>query len=65
MPRQGAVVAVLATFAVERGDAQVPTPWAFQLSFVLGGIAAVVAFVVGLFIPRGHAPQEQHPSLPE
>lgn len=42
-----------------------PTPWAFQLSFVLGRIAAVVAFVVGLFIPRGHAPQEQHPSLPE
>ncbi|KHK98016.1 MFS transporter permease [Microbacterium mangrovi] len=59
------VAAVLATFATGQGDAQVPTPWAFQLSFILGGIAAVVAFVVGLFIPRGHAPQEQHPSLPE
>jgi MFS family permease len=59
------VAAVLATFATGQGDAQVPTPWAFQLSFVLGGIAALVAFVVGLFIPRSHAPQEQHPSLPE
>jgi MFS family permease len=59
------VAAVLATFATEQGGVQVPTPWAFQLSFILGGIAAVVAFVVGLFIPRGRAPQEQHPSLPE
>jgi MFS family permease len=59
------VAAVLATFATEQGGVQVPTPWAFQLSFILGGIAAVVAFGVGLFIPRGRAPQEQHPSLPE
>jgi MFS family permease len=59
------VAAVLATYATEQGGVQVPTPWAFQLSFILGGIAAVVAFVVGLFIPRGHAPQEHHPSLPE
>ena len=59
------VAAVLATFATEHGGVQVPTPWAFQLSFILGGIAAVIAFVVGLFIPRGRAPQELHPSLPE
>lgn len=59
------VAAVLATFATEQGGVQVPTPWAFQLSFVLGGIAAIVAFVVGLFIPRERAPQERHPSLPE
>ena len=59
------VAAVLATFATAQGGAQVPTPWAFQLSFILGGIGAVAAFAVGLFIPRGHAPQERHPSLPE
>jgi MFS family permease len=59
------VAAVLATFAVEHGGVQVPTPWAFQFSFILGGIAAVIAFVVGLFIPSSRAPQERHPSLPE
>ncbi|HWT33321.1 MAG TPA: MFS transporter [Microbacterium sp.] len=59
------VAAVLATFATEQGGTQVPTPWAFQLSFILGGIGAIVAFGVGLFIPRGHAPQERHPSLPD
>ena len=59
------VAAVLATFATEHGGVQIPTPWAFQLSFILGGVAAIIAFVVGLFIPRRHAPQEQHPSLPE
>lgn len=57
------VAAVLATYVVEQGGVQVPTSWAFQLSFILGGLAAVVAFVVALFIPSRRAPQERHPSL--
>ncbi len=57
--------AVLASMSVVQGDVQVPTPAAFQVSFLLGGGAAVVALVVALFIPRHHAPAEQHPSLPE
>lgn len=59
------VGAVLATFTVGAGEAAVPSPTAFQLSFVLGGAAAVVALVVALFIPRRHAANERHPSLPE
>ncbi len=57
--------AVLASFVVDVGGTPMPTPAAFQLSFVLGGIAAVVALVMALFIPRRHAAQEKHPSLPE
>lgn len=59
------VGAVLATFAIDLDGVAVPGPAAFQLSFVLGGGAALVALVVALFIPRRHAPQERHPSLPE
>ncbi|KRA25488.1 MFS transporter permease [Microbacterium sp. Root61] len=57
--------AVLATYSVSFGDTQVPTNTAFTLSFFLGLGAAVVAFVVALFIPRHGAPQERHPSLPD
>ncbi len=57
--------AVLATFATDLDGVVVPTPDAFHVSFLLGGAAAVVALVVALFIPRRHAPQERHPSLPE
>jgi MFS family permease len=59
------VGAVLATFAIDVDGVAVPEPVAFQISFVLGGAAAVIALVVALFIPRHHAPQERHPSLPE
>lgn len=59
------VGAVLATYTIDAGGMPVPTPTAFQLSFVLGGAAAVVALVVALFIPRRHAAEERHPSLPE
>lgn len=55
--------AVLASFVVEVDGVPMPTPAAFQLSFVLGGIAAVVALVMALFIPRRPAAQEKHPSL--
>jgi hypothetical protein len=55
---------VLATMTAGHGGVQVPTTGAFQVSFVLGGAAAVVALVVALFIPTGRDTSEQHPSLP-
>jgi MFS family permease len=54
--------AVLATLSTTQNGVQVPTAEAFQLSFVLGGGAAVVALVVALFIPMRPAP-EAHPAL--
>lgn len=57
--------AVLASFSVRMGDAQVPTQAGFTLAFALGLAAAIVAFVVALFIPRHHDARERHPSLPE
>lgn len=57
--------AILASMSVRAGDQQVPSPEAFQLSFLLGGIAAVVALAIALFIPRRRVPEERHPSLPE
>ncbi|MBW9120088.1 MFS transporter [Microbacterium trichothecenolyticum] len=59
------VGAVLATFAVEIDGVPVPEPAAFHISFLLGGGAALIALLVALFIPRHHAPEERHPSLPE
>ncbi|MDJ1114314.1 MFS transporter [Microbacterium dauci] len=56
--------AVLATFAVTRDGVAVPTPQAFQLSFVFGLVAAVVALTIAFFIPRNRDPHEAHPSLP-
>jgi len=57
--------AVLASSTVQVDGIPSPTPAAFQMSFLLGGVAAVVAFVVALVIPRHRAPEERHPSLPE
>ena len=56
------VGAVLATFVVNVDGMPVPQPIAFQLSFLIGGIGAVVALVVAVFIPRRSA-EERHPSL--
>lgn len=56
--------AVLATYTVQVGGASIPTPTAFTLSFVLGGVAAAIALVVALFIPQGRTAAERHPSLP-
>lgn len=56
--------AVLATFSTAQGGIPVPTRFAFDLAFILGGIAAVVAFVLAAFIPQRPA-VEQRPSLPE
>ncbi|KAB1654576.1 MFS transporter [Pseudoclavibacter chungangensis] len=58
------VGAVLATGSVTFGGAQIPTPDAFLVSFVLGGAAAVLALIVALFIPRGPTVEEPRPSLP-
>lgn len=57
--------AVLATMTAPYAGAQVPTTAAFQVSFVLGGVAAVIALIVALFIPVGRDAAEQHPSLPD
>lgn len=57
--------AVLATYVADFEGMPVPTTTAFQLSFLLGGIAAVIAFVVALCIPSARDPHERHPSLPE
>jgi MFS family permease len=57
--------AVLATYSMDFEGLPVPTTTGFTLSLILGGAAAIVALVVGLFIPAKRAPQERHPSLPE
>lgn len=57
--------AVLATYVADFDGMPVPTATAYQVSFLVGGAAALLALVVGLFIPRGRDPHEQHPSLPE
>jgi MFS family permease len=56
--------AVLATYSADFEGNPAPTPQAFTISFVLGGLAAVIALVVTLFIPTRRAPEERHPSLP-
>ncbi len=55
--------AVLATVSTVQDGVAVPTAGAFQLSFVLGGAAAVVALVIAVFIPNRPA-AETHPALP-
>ncbi|MFT4279968.1 MFS transporter [Microbacterium sp.] len=55
--------AVLATVSTVQDGVAVPTAGAFQLSFVLGGAAAVIALVIAVFIPNRPA-AETHPALP-
>ena len=55
--------AVLASLSVTQGGVQVPTAAAFDVAFVLGGAAAMVALALALFIPQRPA-REPHPSLP-
>ncbi|GAA3923017.1 MFS transporter [Microbacterium invictum] len=57
--------AVLASMSVAQDGVQVPTAEAFRWAYLLGGGGAVAALVIALFIPRHHAPEERHPSLPE
>ncbi|MCT9819670.1 MFS transporter [Microbacterium sp. W1N] len=58
------IAAVLATHTIEIDGMPVPSASGFQLSFVLGLAAALVALVVALFIPRRRDPHEAHPSMP-
>ncbi|MEN2738819.1 MFS transporter [Microbacterium sp. X-17] len=58
------VAAILASMSFTVGTQQIPTPAAFELSFGLGAIAATVALVLALFVPRARDPREQRPSLP-
>ena len=55
--------AVLASSSVQSGTGM-PDAAGFQLAFLLGIAAAVVAFVLALLIPVGPA-AERHPSLPD
>ncbi|MFT4051356.1 MAG: MFS transporter [Microbacterium sp.] len=58
------VGAVLASMSTVRDGVQVPTPAAFDLSYALGAVAAVIALVLAAFIPR-HPHDESRPALPE
>ncbi len=61
----GAVIgAVLAANTIDFEGSPVPTPVAFDLSFLIGGAVALLALITALFIPSGRAPEERHPSLP-
>jgi MFS family permease len=53
---------VLAALSVDRDGMQVPTPAAFQASFVLGIGAAILALVLALLIPA-RGPRDTHASL--
>ncbi|MBD7957554.1 MFS transporter [Microbacterium sp. Sa4CUA7] len=54
--------AVLASMSTTQAGAQVPTAEAFDVAFLLGGGAAIVALVLAAFIPQRPA-REPHPSL--
>ena len=56
---------VLATTAIEMDGVQVPTREGFDLTFLIGLIAAIVAAVLGLLIPKPHRIPGEHPSLPD
>lgn len=57
--------AVLAASSTVDDGVQIPTASGFHLTYLLAGGGAVIALVLALFIPAHHAPEEQHPSLPE
>lgn len=57
--------AVLAAHAVDVGGLPVPTPEGFQLTFLIGLGAAIVATALGLAIPKPRRLPGEHPSLPE
>ncbi|MBD8476988.1 MFS transporter [Microbacterium sp. CFBP 8794] len=56
---------VLATLSTGEGDTRVPTADAFQVSFLLGIGAAVIALVLALLIPKRSTPAPERASLPE
>jgi MFS family permease len=58
-----AVGATLATYSVTSGGVQFPTSEGFQIAFVFGGGAALVAVVLALLIPKARPGTERHPSL--
>jgi len=58
--------ALLAIYSTNDGGVQIPTAEGFQLSYVLGGAAAIIAAIIAVFIPtqRHPNPVERHTSLP-
>ncbi|MBB2975727.1 MFS family permease [Microbacterium endophyticum] len=59
------VAAVLASSATVVDGVQIPSSSGFQASFVLGGVAALLALICAAFIPTRQTFEEKHPSLPE
>ncbi|WP_448810233.1 MFS transporter [Agromyces bauzanensis] len=57
--------AVLATHSVDVAGLQVPTREGFELTFLIGLGAAVVAGALGLLIPKPRVLPGEHPSLPD
>jgi MFS family permease len=57
--------AVLAAYAVDVDGLQVPTHEGFQLTFLIGLGAAIVAGALGLSIPKPRRLPGEHPSLPD
>jgi len=57
--------AVLAASAVDVDGLQVPTHDGFQLTFLIGLGAAIVAGTLGLSIPKPRRLPGEHPSLPD
>ncbi|WP_460773289.1 MFS transporter [Microbacterium sp. GXF7504] len=58
------VGAVLAGYTIDLDGVAVPSAEGFQVAFVWGMGAAVVALVIALCLPRRRDPHELHPSLP-
>lgn len=59
------VGAVLAGSVTMVGDTPLPSAGGFQTSFLIGGIAALVALVPAFFIPRRRARYDANPALPD
>ncbi len=58
------VGAILSAWSTSSGGVSFPTDQAFQITFLLGGIAALAAASIAFFIPTKPVAQ-QHPALPE
>lgn len=60
-----AVAAVLASSATKYDGVSIPSPSGFEAALALGAAAAVVAVILGAFIPRVRRVTGEYPSLPD
>lgn len=58
------VGAILSAWSTSSGGVSFPTDQAFQITFLLGGFAALAAASIAFFIPTKPV-AERHPALPE